>query len=320
MGILGVIMNFKQLFLSIVSVGLFAHSSVLPMGTALGYARVGFSKACTGIHWGIFAAPYLHVSYNRIKEYSPISSKETLEHRRQFVAGPFDYKDRRIKFQAASEDAKKLIKQWDHNNALENTRLHIWRSSVEYANHTFFHYNETPKKQAAILVHPYFVDLIQERKKALKNNNIEGIKKIDAELLKIKPIIQHELSHTQNNDFIVAMIAAPALMPFVTHFGIKGIKKLITATPPRPSILKDIMKIPSAMGKFFLTGTGNILFLKHREQLADNNIESDITNLENMKTFFQEHKELQQRNAIKPLCKEFGHSLEDLQKRPTFYA
>ena len=293
---LGVIMNFRQLFLAIISMGLFAHSSVMPMGTALGYARTGFSKTCTGIHWGIFATPFLEGQYNFFVKNPLIASKKNLEKTKRSTENetlnkvfPELANEDRKEIKEIDKDIKKLIHEWDHNNALKNTELHISPSGryQRFSAHTFYHYDELLAKQANIGVDPPFIHLLIEKRKAIQANNFNRVDEINAKLLKFKPLIQHELGHVKNNDFLGNYIAT-TIMPFITILGLKKAKKLIKPVQSQPTLFKDIMKIPSAIGKVLLTFGGLTLFYKHKEQLADNNIENNITNLENAKSFFEE--------------------------------
>ncbi len=270
-------MNSRQLFLALITMGLFAHSSVLPMSTALGYARAGFSKACTGAHWTIFAAPFLAMQY------------------KFFTANIGHAKDLKIKLkneekpiEPVAKDIKKLIHTWDHNNSLKNVSLYISKSDRPRAffSSTYYPYNDPLARQAQIEIDPDFVNLVSERKEALQKNELNQVKKIDAELLKYKHVIQHELGHIRNNDSLKTG-ATSLMMPIATLFCLSIARKLLQPKPSNPTLLKDIMKIPSACGKVLLTVGGIFAIDKHQEMLADKNIESNITTLQHAKAFFE---------------------------------
>ena len=130
-----------------------------------------------------------------------------------------------------------------------------------------------------------FIKLVLKKRKHLQKNNTDKITDIDNKLLKFKPFIQHELGHIKNNDNIKKYIAITLMT-----FAIFGITSLVKSVPSQPTLFKDIMKVPSAIGKLLLTGVGILLYNKHIEMLADKNIEDDLTNLENMKSFLEKYQ------------------------------
>ena len=91
-------------------------------------------------------------------------------------------------------------------------------------------------------------------------------------------ILQHEGTHILNKDLIYD-IPANAIVPLITHFGLKKIRSLASITQAAPTAIpsmgRSLLKIPTGFGKFFTNTMIYNAYSRYKEQRADEGTQDD---------------------------------------------
>jgi len=220
------------------------------------YGKKAFSGTMTGLHWTIAAGASINEGYKKLK--SLHDETKALEE---------------DKCTDAPEDVSNFI-----SSALEKTHnVHINGVKVNpgmiYPHAPEFPMIGVPRKHVVINQ-----AAAQEIDEAQKNNDQE-------KLNKWLGIIGHEVTHIQNED-VPWRAAADLILPFVTHGSVKVARGILPiAKKTRTFLGEQLVKIPTALGKGFITDLTRISFYQYQEQRADDNIPNDVNKLIGMKTY-----------------------------------
>lgn len=297
----------KSLFIFIIAT-LVCSNAVNAMHTTF---RKFFPKACTGIHWYLAASPLFDQAirlYNNKKREFPSSFEITNERTKQFITEQLTA----VKVPDASKVkaySVPLVKEGmignDGNAVIMGSSIESLITTGEDCKLSELLMMKSDIEQILTLGNAILkIESDPDQKKEMQQKQEEAeeiLRVINKQINHYKFGLQQQGSQIRDRR-ADKMIVLNAVAPFITHWSIKGLRQLgVTArvlnpAQPATSMLKHALRIPSGIGKYFISKNGIFVVERQLELRADDAVTDDIDVLKAGAEFFrqrdQEQKEI----------------------------